>query len=87
MQVLNVAAFEKRVVYNLAKTYGNQLSSGASYFDLNPVIALMRQLRQWLGELPEGIIEQIQKLSLEELDSLGMAIFDLTTFEDLSGWW
>lgn len=221
MQVLNVAAFEKRVVYNLAKTYGNQLSSGASYFDLNPVIALtitdfvlfpetskiitqfgfkeeeelfdyrdrelkmffvelpkftkkleqlqsltekwiyflkeadrleeiatnleevaeigkalrianlanlnrkelevlhgqemfirdqqgrvikgreegreegrlegqigliLRQLRQRLGELPEAIIEQVQKLSLEELDSLGMAIFDLTTLEDLSRW-
>lgn len=40
MQVLNVAAFEKRVVYNLAKIYGNQLSRGESYFQLTPVIAL-----------------------------------------------
>ena len=47
---------------------------------------ILRQLRQRLGELPEAIIEQVQKLSLEELDSLGMAIFDLTTLEDLSRW-
>ncbi|NET82589.1 MAG: Rpn family recombination-promoting nuclease/putative transposase [Moorea sp. SIO1F2] len=40
MQLWNVEAFEKRVVYNLCKTYGNQLKSGQGYFDLNPVIAL-----------------------------------------------
>lgn len=40
MQILNVAAFEKRIVYNLAKIYGNQLSRGESYFKLTPVIAL-----------------------------------------------
>ncbi len=40
MQVLNVAAFEKRVVYNLCKTYGNQLQSGQGYSQLRSVIAL-----------------------------------------------
>jgi predicted transposase/invertase (TIGR01784 family) len=40
MQLWNVEAFEKRVVYNLCKTYGNQLKAGQGYFDLNPVIAL-----------------------------------------------
>ncbi len=40
MQIWNVEAFEKRVVYNLCKTYGNQLKSGQGYFDLNPVIGL-----------------------------------------------
>ena len=40
MQVLNVAAFEKRVIYNLAKTYANQLKSGQGYSYLRPVIAL-----------------------------------------------
>ncbi|NEP49792.1 MAG: Rpn family recombination-promoting nuclease/putative transposase [Moorea sp. SIO3C2] len=40
MQIWNVEAFEKRVVYNLCKTYGNQLKSGQGYFDINPVIAL-----------------------------------------------
>ncbi len=40
MQVLNVPAFEKRVVYNLCKTYGNQLNNGQGYRQLKPVIPL-----------------------------------------------
>ncbi len=40
MQLWNVEAFQKRIVYNLCKTYGNQLKTGQGYFDLNPVIAL-----------------------------------------------
>ncbi|MEM8544389.1 MAG: Rpn family recombination-promoting nuclease/putative transposase, partial [Cyanobacteria bacterium P01_H01_bin.119] len=40
MQVLNVAGFEKRILYNAAKTYSTQLSQGDDYTLLNPVIAL-----------------------------------------------
>jgi len=40
MQVINVAAFDKRVVYNLTKTYSNQLEYGQGYIHLQPVIAL-----------------------------------------------
>ena len=40
MQVLNVAGFEKRVLYNAAKAYSVQLDSGAPYTTLYPVIAL-----------------------------------------------
>ena len=40
MQVLNVEGFEKRILYNAAKTYSNQLRSGEDYLDLHPVIAL-----------------------------------------------
>ncbi len=40
MQVLNVPAFDKRVIYNLAKTYSNQLKYGEGYSKLKPVIAL-----------------------------------------------
>jgi predicted transposase/invertase (TIGR01784 family) len=40
MQVLNVASFAKRVVYNATKTYSTQLSRGEGYFKLKPVIAL-----------------------------------------------
>lgn len=40
MQVLNVIAFDKRVVYNAAKTFTTQLKSGEGYSKLNPVIAL-----------------------------------------------
>lgn len=40
MQVLNVEGFEKRVLYNAAKTYAAQLDKGEQYTLLNPVIAL-----------------------------------------------
>lgn len=40
MQVLNVAAFDKRVLYNATKAYSTQLKSGEGYSKLNPVIAL-----------------------------------------------
>ncbi|NEP41470.1 MAG: Rpn family recombination-promoting nuclease/putative transposase [Okeania sp. SIO2H7] len=40
MQVANVKGFEKRVVYNAAKIYSNQLKTGEKYPNLRPVIAL-----------------------------------------------
>jgi predicted transposase/invertase (TIGR01784 family) len=40
MQVLNHEAFEKRVLYNMAKNYSTQLDSGEKYHLLNPVIAI-----------------------------------------------
>ena len=40
MQVLNVEAFEKRVMYNVAKAYTNQLDAGQVYPDLNDVIGI-----------------------------------------------
>ena len=40
MQVLNVEGFEKRVIYNLAKAYGNQLDVGQGYMTLTPFVAL-----------------------------------------------
>ncbi len=40
MQVLNVEAFEKRVVYNVAKAYVNQLGVGFAYPELDDVIGI-----------------------------------------------
>jgi predicted transposase/invertase (TIGR01784 family) len=40
MQVLNVEAFEKRVVYNVAKAYINQLEDGETYANLDDVIGI-----------------------------------------------
>ncbi|GAB4342468.1 MAG: Rpn family recombination-promoting nuclease/putative transposase [Cyanophyceae cyanobacterium] len=40
MQILNVEGFQKRILYNAAKTYSNQLAIGDGYTDLQPVIAL-----------------------------------------------
>ena len=55
MQVLNVAAFEKRVVYNLAKTYANQLKIRDSYPRLQPVIALTITDFEMFKEQPDVI--------------------------------
>ncbi|MEA2050022.1 MAG: Rpn family recombination-promoting nuclease/putative transposase [Campylobacterota bacterium] len=40
MQVLNHDGFEKRILYNTAKNYSQQLEKGNQYHLLNPVIAL-----------------------------------------------
>ncbi|MEG4336641.1 Rpn family recombination-promoting nuclease/putative transposase [Microcoleus sp. AT8-B1] len=40
MQVINVEAFTKRVIYNAAKTYATQLKRREGYSKLNPLIAL-----------------------------------------------
>ncbi|MDU9048302.1 MAG: Rpn family recombination-promoting nuclease/putative transposase [Candidatus Electrothrix sp. Rat3] len=40
MQVLNVEGFEKRVLYNAAKLYSNQLKRAQRYTGLEPIIAL-----------------------------------------------
>jgi len=40
MQVLNHDGFEKRILYNTAKNYSQQLQKGENYHLLNPVIAL-----------------------------------------------
>jgi len=40
MQVLNIEGFEKRLLYNAAKSYSIQLGSGYDYTLLNPVIGL-----------------------------------------------
>jgi predicted transposase/invertase (TIGR01784 family) len=55
MQVLNVEAFEKRVIYNLAKTYANQLKIREGYPRLQPVIALTITDFKMFKEQPDAI--------------------------------
>ena len=55
MQVVNKGSFGKRIVYNLAKTYGNQLKSGEGYSKLAPVIALTITDFQLFEELDDVI--------------------------------
>ena len=66
MRVLNVAAFEKRVVYNLCKTYGNQLKLGQGYSQLRPVVALT--ITDF--ELFHETAEYIDYIVLKEKDKL-----------------
>ena len=47
---------------------------------------VLRQLQRRVGELPQEVIEEIQALSLEQLESLGEALLDFTTMDDLLNW-
>ena len=47
---------------------------------------IMRQLNKRFGEVPESIKNQLQDLSLEDLENLSVDIFDFNTLEDLSNW-
>jgi predicted transposase/invertase (TIGR01784 family) len=40
MQILNVEAFEKRVVYNVSKAYVMQIHSGEHYLELSDVVGV-----------------------------------------------
>ncbi len=53
MQVLNVAGFEKRVLYNATKAYAVQLDSGEHYTTLTPVIALTITDFEMFSEFPD----------------------------------
>lgn len=66
MQVLNLEGFEKRILYNAAKSYSTQLDSGDDYTLLNPVIALT--ITDF--EMFEGLEKTISRFLLKEKDYL-----------------
>jgi predicted transposase YdaD len=47
---------------------------------------ILRQLNRRVGTVPEQLQRQIQGLSLEQLEALGDALLDFSTFADLEGW-
>ncbi len=47
---------------------------------------ILRQLTQRLGEVDSSLIEQIQKLSTEQLGALGIALLDFSEMADLVAW-
>lgn len=47
---------------------------------------ILRLLNRHLGPLPEPVVEEISKLSVETMDNLGEALLDFNTIEDLSNW-
>ena len=66
MQVLNVAGFEKRILYNAAKAYSIELAEGQSYANLNPVIALT--ITDFV--MFEEVSQHISRFILKEKDCL-----------------
>ncbi|MEH2315428.1 MAG: DUF4351 domain-containing protein [Nostoc sp.] len=47
---------------------------------------VLRQLQKRVGELPQQLREQIQGLSLEQLEALGEALLDFSAIADLLNW-
>jgi len=84
MQVINVAAFDKRVVYNLTKTYSNQLEYGQGYIHLQPVIALTITDFELFAETEKIITFWEFKEETEEIDysneELKMVFVELPKF-------
>ena len=50
------------------------------------VMLLLRQLTRTCGELPDSERSQVQRLSLEQCESLGDALFDFESLDDLQDW-
>ncbi|MGB5899814.1 MAG: Rpn family recombination-promoting nuclease/putative transposase, partial [Geitlerinemataceae cyanobacterium] len=65
MQVLNVESFDKRVLYNAAKTYAFQLESGEGYRMLKPIVALT--ITDF--EMFEGYEKVISRFSFKEKET------------------
>ncbi len=55
MQVLNVAGFEKRVLYNACKAYAGQIQRGEDYHLLTDVIAITLTDFVMFEELPDTV--------------------------------
>jgi predicted transposase YdaD len=49
-------------------------------------ILILKQLTHKLGALTPKILERINGLSIEQLESLGVAMFDLSSISDLNDW-
>ena len=50
------------------------------------VALIMRQLYRQLGAIDPMLTEGIQELSIQELEALGVELFDFATPEDLVAW-
>ena len=47
---------------------------------------ILRQLTRRVGELPQQVCQQVESLSLEQLENLGEALLDFTSMADLNTW-
>jgi predicted transposase/invertase (TIGR01784 family) len=47
---------------------------------------VLRQLARRVGELPQDVRQQVESLSLEQLENLGEALLDFTSMADLQAW-
>jgi hypothetical protein len=50
------------------------------------IALITRQLTRRLGEVDSSLIEQIRRLSTEQLEALGIALLDFSEMADLVAW-
>lgn len=50
------------------------------------IALILRQLTQRLGEVDSSLIEQIRRLSTEQLEALGIALLDFSELADFVAW-
>ncbi|MBF0321593.1 MAG: Rpn family recombination-promoting nuclease/putative transposase [Magnetococcales bacterium] len=88
MQVLNVAGFEKRVLYNACKTYAGQIQTGEHYRLLTNVVAITITDFTMFEELPD-IINRFMlraganpEISLDDLELLFAELPKFTKNQD-----
>jgi predicted transposase/invertase (TIGR01784 family) len=85
MQVLNIEGFEKRILYNAAKSYSIQLSTGQGYDLLNPVIALTITDFVMFADLPNVtsrfVLKEKKFLIDYPIDDLELIFVELPKFK------
>jgi predicted transposase/invertase (TIGR01784 family) len=85
MQVLNVAGFEKRILYNAAKAYSIQLQAGENYPLLNPVIAVtitdFLMFPEIESVISRFILKEKQHLIDYPVDDLELVFVELPKFQ------
>lgn len=85
MQVLNVEGFEKRILYNAAKSYSIQLDKGQNFALLNPVIALtitdFEMFPDLDGFLSRFVLKEKDYLLDYPVDDLELVFVELPKFQ------
>lgn len=78
--MLGITLKETRV-YREIREEGEQIGREAEGRSL-----ILRQLTRRVGELPQDVRQQVETLSLEQLENLGEALLDFTSMADLLSW-
>ena len=47
---------------------------------------ILRQLTRKLREMPQDVVEQLDRLSLVRLEALGDEVFEMTSLDDVKVW-
>jgi predicted transposase YdaD len=74
---MSYVTFGERIGYERGEQEGRQKEAQT---------LVLRQLQKRFGELPQSSREQIQSLSVNQLETLGEALLDFAGLDDLLAW-